>query len=496
MALYGNSNEEKIWNYLISKGLNAYGVSGLMGNLFAESGLNPKNMQNTYEGKLNFTDASYTKAVDDGTYTNFVKDSVGYGLAQWTYSSRKQALYDYAKSKNKSVGDLEIQLEFLYKELNENFKPVLNSLKTATSVMKASNVVLKDFEIASNKSKLIQLKRAEYGQKYYKKYAKSNVLQKTMKYNSNNKPLVCMQTQSTCYTNTQKMTVRGVLWHSTGANNPDLKRYVQPSDNAPDRDKMIKLLGKNINVNDWNHIYHTAGMNCWIGKLADGEVTTIQTMPWDYKPWGCGQGKNGSCNDGWIQFEICEDGLMNKTYFDKVYKEACEITAYLCKMFNLNPKGTVVKNGIEVPVILCHADSCSLGLGSNHGDVLHWFKIYGKTMDDVRNDVSDLIGETFVESEPENVVTQTNNQSVNYKIENAQAFLKSLSGTYRTTSSLNLRIGAGMSKAIITVIPKGGKVNCYGYYTDSDGLRWYCVTYKDNSGVMHTGFVSSKYVKK
>ena len=77
-----------------------------------------------------------------------------------------------------------------------------------------------------------------------------------MKYSNSNKPLCCMQTQSTCYKGTSVMTVKGVLWHSTGANNPNLKRYVQPSDNATDKDQWIKLLGKNSYGNDWNHISH------------------------------------------------------------------------------------------------------------------------------------------------------------------------------------------------------------------------------------------------
>ena len=102
-----------------------------------------------------------------------------------------------------------------------------------------------------------------------------------MKYNSNNKPLVCMQTQSTCYKGTTKMEVKGVLWHSTAANNPYLKRYVQPSDNATDRDYWLNLLGKNDYNNDLNHANQNIGLNCWIGKLADGTVTTVQTMPWE-----------------------------------------------------------------------------------------------------------------------------------------------------------------------------------------------------------------------
>ena len=93
MALTGNSNEERIWNYLRSAGLSACGAAGLMGNLYAESGLIPTNLQNSYEKKLGYTDAEYTAAVDSGAYTNFAGDAAGYGLAQWTYSTRKANLH-------------------------------------------------------------------------------------------------------------------------------------------------------------------------------------------------------------------------------------------------------------------------------------------------------------------------------------------------------------------------------------------------------------------
>ena len=398
-----------IWDFLKSQGLNDFGIAGLMGNLYAESGLKPTNLQNTYEKKLGYTDAEYTAAVDQKIYTNFVNDSAGYGLAQWTYYSRKQNMLTFHTKKGKSIGDLQTQLEFLVYELSNNYKStVWEVLFNATSVLEASNAVLLKFERPADQSTAVQNKRAGFGQEYYNKYATKVATTPSpststnqggtgkMKYSASNKPLVCMQTQSTCYKGTSKMTVKGVLWHSTGANNPTLKRYVQPSDTKPAEDtynksKWLEVLGTNSNRNDWNHISHQAGLNCWIGKLADGTVTTVQTMPWNYKPWGCGSGSRGSCNNGWIQFEICEDNLGSKDYFEKVYKEACELTAYLCKMYNINPKGSVTMNSISIPTILCHADSHKLGMGSNHGDVLHWFKKYGKTMDDVRNDVAKLM---------------------------------------------------------------------------------------------------------
>lgn len=230
-----------------------------------------------------------------------------------------------------------------------------------------------------------------------------------MKYSKTNPPLVCMMTQSTCYKDTRTMTPKGVLWHSTGANNPTLRRYVQPDDNANNKDELIKKIGKNSYGNDWNHIDIQAGLNCWIGELADGTVATVQTMPWNYRPWGCGSGSNGSCNDYWIQFEICEDGLTDETYFNKVYKEACEITAYLCKLYNIDPKGTVNYNGISVPTILCHADSHKFGLGSNHGDVYNWFPKHGKNMVTARDDVKKLLDAdsgSSSESYPESVSSE------------------------------------------------------------------------------------------
>ncbi len=212
-----------------------------------------------------------------------------------------------------------------------------------------------------------------------------------MKYNDKNKPLVCMMTQSTCYKGTRKFTPKGVLWHSTGANNPWLKRYVQPDDDAADRSEWLARLGKNQYANDWNHIDRQAGLNFWIGKLADGTVAAVQTMPWDYRPWGCGSGNNGSCNNTHIQFEICEDALNDASYFNACYQEACEMTAYLCKMFGIDPKGTVSYNGLQVPTIIDHTGSHALGLGSNHGDIQHWSRRYGKTMENVRNDVAAIL---------------------------------------------------------------------------------------------------------
>lgn len=164
-------NEKTIWNFLMVHVDNEYGVAGLMGNLYAESALRSNNLQQSYETKLGYNDTTYTTAVDNGSYNNFVKDAAGYGLAQWTYWSRKQAMLEFHRSKKKSIGDLQTQLEFLVKELSESYKGVWSDLKNATSILEASNSVLLKFERPANQGESVQQKRAEYGQKYYDKYA-------------------------------------------------------------------------------------------------------------------------------------------------------------------------------------------------------------------------------------------------------------------------------------------------------------------------------------
>lgn len=416
-----STNAQIIWNYFKSKGFSDCGTAGLMGNLYAESGLIPTNLQNSYEKKLGMTDSQYTSAVDSGKYKNFVKDSAGYGLAQWTFWSRKQNLLQFCQSQGKSIGDLNAQLDFLYQELTTSYPNLVQTLKTTTSVTTASTAVLLQFERPADQGAAVQQKRAKYGQEYYNQFANvSNRVEggNRMKYSDTNKPLQCMMTNSTCYKQTRTMQVKGILWHSTGANNPTLKRYVQPSENDPNYATLIKKIGKNNNGNDWNHVSVQAGLNCWIGKLADGTVTTVQTMPWNYRPWGCGSGSKGSCNNGWIQFEICEDNLSNADYFNKIYEEACQITAYLCKMYNINPLGTTTLNGVTVPTILCHADSHSLGLGSNHGDVNHWFPKFGKSMATARTDVYNIMN--GVEEDEDMTQEKFNEMMNNYLAELAK----------------------------------------------------------------------------
>lgn len=147
------------------------GIAGLMGNMYAESGLRANNLQQIYEKKLGMTDDEYTAAVDDGTYTNFVRDSAGYGLIQLTWWQRKEAYLKYAKSKGKSIGDCETQLEYILKEI-KGYTQVYNVLKTTESIREASDIVLHQYEAPSDQSVSMEERRAGYSRVYYDKYAK------------------------------------------------------------------------------------------------------------------------------------------------------------------------------------------------------------------------------------------------------------------------------------------------------------------------------------
>ena len=156
-------NAQKIWDKLIAAGLTPAGAAGLMGNLQAESGLNPKNLQNSYEKKLGYSDADYAAAVDCGAYTNFVEDGTGYGLAQWTHSSRKAALLAHANATGRSIGDLDMQVEFLLQELQSLFRAVWNTLRLTLSVCAASDIVLLQFERPKDQSTENCARRAARG---------------------------------------------------------------------------------------------------------------------------------------------------------------------------------------------------------------------------------------------------------------------------------------------------------------------------------------------
>lgn len=190
----------------------------------------------------------------------------------------------------------------------------------------------------------------------------------------------CLLVNNSCYKKASKMVPKGIVVHSTGANNPYLKRYVQPDDG---------ILGKNQYNNDWNRRGVNACVNAFIGKDKNGVVRCYQTLPFDYMPWGCASGKKGSYNYTHIQFEICEDALKDEKYFNDAFGVAIDFCAYLCKEYN-----------ISVDNIVSHHESYLKGYGSNHADCDHWLKKFNKNMDWFKNEVKAKLEKKGVKPEP------------------------------------------------------------------------------------------------
>jgi LysM repeat protein len=168
-------NEEIIWSFFKSKGLNDYACAGIVGNAYAESGCVSNNLENIYQQRFGMSDNEYMNAVDNGTYTNFVHDCAGWGIFQFTYFTLKQGLLDYARQTNRSIGDINMQLEYSWLLFEKNYSGMLKKLRSATSVLQASNAVLLDFERPADQSSAAQQKRASLGQKFYDKYAGKKV---------------------------------------------------------------------------------------------------------------------------------------------------------------------------------------------------------------------------------------------------------------------------------------------------------------------------------
>lgn len=160
---------ENIYNRLMAEIKNPFGVCGLMGNIQAESAFVSNNAQNSCMKRLGITDAQYTSAVDNGTYTRFTKDSIGYGLCQWTSSGRKDALLSFARARGASIGDEDMQIDYLLHELNTAYKSVFKVLLGAKSVKEASDVVVKKFERPKDQSTAALQRRQTKGEALYEK---------------------------------------------------------------------------------------------------------------------------------------------------------------------------------------------------------------------------------------------------------------------------------------------------------------------------------------
>ena len=202
LIVQGRNNAETIWLTLRQiYGYTDIATAAIMGNLQYESGLRSNNAENLYVGNNSSgtedKDIAYTNMMNNNRAAFCDKDVawsgqtngslsiggkardgyVGYGLAQWTYHTRKAALLAFAKSRKKSIADLETQLQFLWKEM-QNYTGMMNVLRDAHDVLTASNVFLFSFERPADQGESVQTKRANFGKEFYAKFVNSKTTEK------------------------------------------------------------------------------------------------------------------------------------------------------------------------------------------------------------------------------------------------------------------------------------------------------------------------------
>ena len=453
MALRGKDTAEKIYNFLIDEGFSPHGAVAYMANLFAESGLNPKNLQNSCEKKLNYSDESYTAAVDNGSYMNFADDSAGYGLAQWTFPTRKAALLKYAKAAGESIGDLEMQLHFAIKELKENFKSIYAALKTASDVKAASDLVLTKYEAPKDQSDVVKRKRAEYGQEYFNRFSgageKKGEINMSIMVGSaridergNVSGGAAGDQKQTSATNdlTGEVSMQKMYSHSEGW-------YIFRPKSAAHAAKMADLMkaacnNANIGYDQGNRL----------GVVKHGIMTAVKT----------------ECDCSSLVREVVKEATGKDPGNFTTANEAAALEAtglFESKRSYVSQSATPVYDG-DVLVTKTKGHTVIVVCGS------------------ARKAASGSSG--------------TSAPSISTaKIESAKGFDKTLAGTYKTIGSLYLRAGAGKGKLELVIMPNNTTVRNYGYYTLVDGMKWLYVQ-TTVKGVTYTGFCSSniKYLDK
>lgn len=268
--------------------------------------------------------------------------------------------------------------------------------------------------------------------------------------------------KNACYIANKPMAPKGIVLHSTGANNPYLKRYI---DNVAE-------CGLNQYGNHFN-TYHPGGKDIgphtyvdvnkdykcdvcggrqvcvhdFIGYDKNKIVRVAHILPYNVASWGCG-GKYNYDPTGHIQIEICEDNLSNKTYFQQAFDVAAEHCADLCKKYNLNPS-----------TIVSHYEAYKKGCASNHGDCDQWLKKFGKTMNDFRRVVQDRMDgkATSIVDEP---VTY---KDVSYEVK------------ITAKGTLNVRKGPGYEYPVVTRL-KEGTIQTVSCEAVVNGVTWGKVT--------------------
>lgn len=254
--------------------------------------------------------------------------------------------------------------------------------------------------------------------------------------------LKCLLTNNGCYKEAKRMTPVGIIIHSTGCNNPNLRRYVQPDDG---------IIGYNIYQNDWNHPETDVCVHGFVGKTQKGDVRFVQTLPWNFQCWGCSSGWRGSYNRGYIQIEVCEDDLTDEKYFDKAFAVAVEVTRYLVKQYN-----------ISINNVISHKEAHDRGYASDHVDCNHWLAKFGKDMDWFRQQVKKGLTTTTTKKPTTSATNKTTTTTSSFK-------------SYRvkvTDPALNIRAGAGTNYKVNGMITDMGVYTIIAEKSGTGAKKW------------------------
>ncbi len=463
---------KEMYDYLVKAGMTPAGACGVLANIRAESGLIANNLQNTGEKKLGYTDATYTAAVDNGTYTGFDTDRAGYGLCQWTHPARKKNLRLFAKDAGKSIGDAEMQMGFLLKELRDSFPAVLAVLKTAETVREASDAMMLKFEQPADQSKQNCERRAKLGQEYFDTFAAKQAAV-TGGTKMNRKPVSYLQTDPRWKNKPYRVKGESATIGSAGCGPTAAAMLIET------------ITGKTFTPED---------ACAW--ALAHGyKALNAGTYYAYFKPQFAAHGIN--CDQmNWVNTYDKPNSENHKKAFD-LLKQGCYLIALMGKGLWTGSGHFVVvwwedgKVHINDPASTKPARLIG-DLTTFKSQVKYYWWIDARKFNEGGAAVTQpATRPTVTTPAPSATVPERKATGA------AKAFDKALAGTYTVTagSGLHIRNVAGSKTGSMIVLPCGTKVESYGYYTEVNGVKWLYiqVTYQ---GVKYTGFSSEAYLEK
>lgn len=562
--------EKNVWDALLKELKNEYGVAGMMGNIYAESGMIANRVEilclkRLKENGQNWTDATYTAAVDSGkisraTFLNPLPGKqYGYGLCQWTSPGRKAGLYDLAKSNGKSIGDENIQIQWLLTELKSSYSSVLSVLKNATSVQQASDAVLIKFEAPSGITTATKNLRASYGMNYYNKYHGTSTNSSSSKSNYDK----YIYSTGTHYISNSGSDENGGYHGGKAGDQTGTEWCLRSWYSRPwncvlryekDPKVGIKLaeLGCAAALNDligydqyerdtyWQHLkasnYDPAQItiacegDCSAGVIANTKaagillgIKSLQNINATYT----GNMRQAYKNAG---FTVLTDSkYTNSTEYllpgDILLNDLHHVATNVTSGSKAN-KTTPTTNtatsssngntsycgkGIGTATALCEMNIRS-GAGTNYGsygsikkgtsvEVLektsnNWYKIVWPGASCGFAYTSATDSGYYKYVAKKKETTAPKSSNVASK--SADYLNKAYAGVYTVnvgSDVLNVRDGAGTNNKVLVAIPTGTKVNNYGYYSKSGSTIWLYVQF-NYKNVTYTGFVSKDYLKK